>query len=224
VRSSGLARWAALSGALFVTLWATAFLVLGDTVESGMDSGADILAGFGDEGQRARGVIALVLLVMASLPFIVFISVLRGRLKHGEGGAGVWTMAAFGAGLVSTALWIVTATLYAPHSWRWTGKAGITSTSTYTACSAEQASSPGPAPARSCRSWYLPRRSSGSGPVSSRGGFPGWVCRGLVAPRLLPRDPRHRPVRLVADGEHRPRLAERHPRSMSSLGKGLAEG
>jgi hypothetical protein len=103
VRSSGLARWAALSGALFVTLWATAFLVLGDTVESGMDSGADILAGFGDEGQRARGVIALVLLVMASLPFIVFISVLRGRLKHGEGGAGVWTMAAFGAGTPGSA-------------------------------------------------------------------------------------------------------------------------
>jgi hypothetical protein len=92
-------------------LWVTAFLILGDTVESG-DSDADILAYFGDKGQRTREFIALVLLLAAALPFIVFISVLRGRLEYGEGGAGVWTMAAFGAGLVSTALWTVAATLY----------------------------------------------------------------------------------------------------------------
>ncbi len=113
MRTSGIGRWAPLSGALFVALWVVAFLVLGDTVESGVDSDADILAYFADEGQRTRGVIALVLLVAASLPFIAFISVLRNRLEYGEGGAGVWTMAAFGAGLVSTALWIVAATLYA---------------------------------------------------------------------------------------------------------------
>ena len=52
------------------------------------------------------------LILVASLPFIAFISALRGRLEHGEGGAGVWTMAAFGAGLVSTALWVVAAVLY----------------------------------------------------------------------------------------------------------------
>jgi len=98
---------------LFVMLWVAAFLVLGDTVESGVDSDADILAYFADEGQRTRGVIALVLLVAASLLFIVFISVLRSRLEYGEGGAAVWTVAAFGAGLVSTALWIVAATVYA---------------------------------------------------------------------------------------------------------------
>ncbi|KRE30594.1 DUF4386 family protein [Agromyces sp. Soil535] len=109
--TSGFTRWAALSGALFVLLWVTAFVILGGTVESS-DSDADILAYFADEGQRARGLIAQILLLVASLPFILFISVLRGRLETGEGGAGVWTMAAFGAGLVSTALWIVAATLY----------------------------------------------------------------------------------------------------------------
>jgi hypothetical protein len=111
MRTSGFARWAALSGALFVALWATAFLILGDTVESG-DSDADILAYFADEGQRNRGVIALYVLLAASLLFVVFISVLRSRLEYGEGGAGVWTMAAFGAGLIATALWTVAATLY----------------------------------------------------------------------------------------------------------------
>ncbi|GAA1812744.1 hypothetical protein [Agromyces neolithicus] len=111
MRTSGFARWAALSGALFVILWVTAFVILGGTVE-GSDSDAEISAYFGDEGQRARGVITQFLLLAASLPLIVFIAVLRSRLESGEGGAGVWTMAAFGAGLVSTALWIVAATLY----------------------------------------------------------------------------------------------------------------
>jgi hypothetical protein len=112
MHTSGFARWAALSGALFVMLWVAAFLTLGDTVESS-DSNADILAYFGDKDQRGKAFIALVLLLAASLPFIVFISVLRGRLEYGEGGAGVWTMAAYGAGLVSTALWVLAATLYA---------------------------------------------------------------------------------------------------------------
>jgi hypothetical protein len=111
MRTSDLGRWAGLSGALFVALWVAAFLVLGDTVESS-DSDAVILAYFGDQGQRDREFITLVLLLAASLPFIVFIAVLRSRLEDGEGGAGVWTTAAFGAGLVSTALWAVAAALY----------------------------------------------------------------------------------------------------------------
>ena len=111
VRTSGFARWAALSGALFVTLWVAAYLILGGTVESG-DSEAVISAYFADKGQRDREFITLVLLIAASLPFIVFISVLRSRLQHGEGGEGVWTMAAYGAGLVSTALWAMAAALY----------------------------------------------------------------------------------------------------------------
>jgi len=124
MRTSGFARWAPLSGALFVMLWVTAFLILGDTVESS-DSDADILAYFGDEGQRTREFIGLVLLLAASLPFIVFLSVLRGRLEYGEGGAGVWTMAAFAAGLVSTALWIVAATLYVLPSLGTDGRGGF---------------------------------------------------------------------------------------------------
>jgi hypothetical protein len=115
MRTSGFARWAALSGAFFVALWVTAFLILGETVESS-DSDADILAYFGDTGHRTREFIALVLLLAASLFFIVFVSALRGRLEYGEGGAGVWTMAAFGAGLVSTALWTVAAILYVLRS------------------------------------------------------------------------------------------------------------
>ncbi len=124
LRTSGFARWAALSGALFVMLWVAAFLILGDTVE-GSDSDAEILAYFGDKGQRDREFITLVLLIAASLPFLVFISVLRGRLEHGEGGAGVWTMAAFAAGLVSTALWAVAATLYVVPSLNTDGKGGF---------------------------------------------------------------------------------------------------
>jgi len=123
MRTTGLGRWAALSGALFVMLWVTAYLILGGTVESG-NSDAEILAYFGNKGQRARGVITLFVLLAASLPFIVFLSVLRGRLAEGEGGAGVWAMAAFGAGLVSTALWTVAATLYVLPYLEWGSKDG----------------------------------------------------------------------------------------------------
>jgi hypothetical protein len=122
--TSGFARWAALSGALFVALWVTAFLILGDTVESS-DSDAAILAYFGDKDHRTREFIVLVLLLAASLPFIVFISVLRARLEYGEGGAGVWTMAAFAAGLVSSALWTVAATLYVLPSLQTYGNGGF---------------------------------------------------------------------------------------------------
>jgi len=101
-----------------------AFLILSKTVESG-DSDADILAYFGDPDQRNREFIALVLLLAASLFLIVFVSALRGRLEYAEGGAGVWTMAAFGAGLVSTALWTVAATLYAAPSLQTYGKDGF---------------------------------------------------------------------------------------------------
>jgi hypothetical protein len=111
MRTSGIGRWAPLSGALFVAFWVAAFLVLGDTVEDST-SDAQILAYFADKGQRDREFITLVLLVVASLPFIVFLSVLRERLEHGEGGAGVWTMAAFAAGLLATALWAVAAALF----------------------------------------------------------------------------------------------------------------
>ena len=109
MHDSGAARWMPLSGALFVLLWVIAFLILGDTVES-RDSDATILAYFGNEGQRTREFLALIFLVTASLPFIVFLSVLRSRL---DGGAReVWAMAAYGAGLVSTTLWTVAAVLY----------------------------------------------------------------------------------------------------------------
>src|SRR6266508_4297884 len=114
MRTSGFARWAALSGAL----------VVGDTVEDS-DPDAQILAYFADKGQRDREFITLVLLVAASLPFIVFLSVLRERLEHGEGGAGVWTMAAFAAGLLSTALWAVAAALFVVPSLNTDGKGGF---------------------------------------------------------------------------------------------------
>jgi len=112
MHDSGVARWMPLSGALFVLLWVIAFLILGDTVESN-DSDAAILAFFGDQGHRTREFLALSLLVAASLPFIVFLSVLRSRLDDVHG---VWAMAAYGAGLVSTALWTVAAVLYAVPS------------------------------------------------------------------------------------------------------------
>jgi hypothetical protein len=124
VRASGFDRWSPLSGAVFVALWAIAFVVLGQTVESS-DSDANILAYIRDQGHRDKEVIALFLLLAASLSFVVFISALRARLELGEGRAGIWTMAAFGAGLVSVGLWTVAAGLYALRSGSMYGAGGL---------------------------------------------------------------------------------------------------
>ena len=105
--SSGLARWAPVSGIVFVALWLiTFFAVVGDTAESG-DSDAQILAYYADDGNRHKEIAAFFLVLAASLFFVWFVAVLRGRLAQAEGRAGGWTMAAFGAGLVAAALWIV---------------------------------------------------------------------------------------------------------------------
>ena len=110
--SSGFARWAPLGGIVFVVLWVVTFIVIGNDVDT-QDSDAKILSYYADSGHQHKHVASLFLFLAASAFFLWFLVVLRGRLAQAEGGAGVWTAAAFGAGLVSTALWTVGGAFFA---------------------------------------------------------------------------------------------------------------
>jgi hypothetical protein len=108
------ARWSPATGILFVALWIIAFAIT-SSPDSG-DSDAKILAYYADSGHRTRDITALFLVLAAVLLFLCFLSSLRSRLARAEGRAGPLTAAAFGAGLVSTALWFVAVVFFASPS------------------------------------------------------------------------------------------------------------
>jgi hypothetical protein len=112
------ARWWPATGIVFVALWIVAFAITGSSPESN-DSDAKILAYYADSGHRTRDMVAFFLVLAALLFFVWFLAVLRDRLVRAEGAVGGLTAAAFGAGLVSAALWMVgTAFFIAPSATR----------------------------------------------------------------------------------------------------------
>lgn len=111
MRLSALARWSPVSGVLSVALWIATLIVTGNDVSSS-DSDSKILAYYADSGHRHRHLAGFFLVLVALLFFVWFLSVLRGRLAQAEGGAGGLTTAAFGAGLVTTAMWLVSIALF----------------------------------------------------------------------------------------------------------------
>jgi hypothetical protein len=112
---NGLARWSPVAGIVFVALWIVTFAITGGSPDSG-DSDAKITAYYANSGHRTRDVIALALVLAASLFFIWFLSVLRTRLMGAEGHAGGLTAAAFGAGLATVVLWWVAAAFFVAPS------------------------------------------------------------------------------------------------------------
>jgi hypothetical protein len=98
------ARWAPISGVLYVALWV--ITIFGFDSDTG-DSDADIVSWYADSGNRDKQLIGFFLVLAASMSFIWFLSVLRGRLAQAEGTAGTKTALAFGAGLVAVTLWTI---------------------------------------------------------------------------------------------------------------------
>src|SRR4029453_2102451 len=99
-----LARWAPISGILYVVLWAVVIFLLDS--DPG-DSDTDITSWYADSGNRDQQGIRFFLVLAAGLLFLWFLSVLRGRLAEAEGMAGTRTSLAFGAGLVAVTLWTI---------------------------------------------------------------------------------------------------------------------
>ncbi len=96
------ARWAPLSGVVFVVLWILAFILFGD--EAG-ETDSESVSFFEDSGNRTKQSAAYFVILAATLAFVWFLSVLRGRLAGAKGKAGSITALAFGAGLVATVFW-----------------------------------------------------------------------------------------------------------------------
>lgn len=100
-----MSRWAPLSGLVFVALWIVAFVVGLGGEESPSD--AVIVAHYADQGNRSSDVTFFFLVVLASLVFVAFLSVLRGRLAETGGRDGALPVLAFGAGIAAATLWVV---------------------------------------------------------------------------------------------------------------------
>ena len=106
---SGIARWAPVSGILYVVLWGIVIFALeGDTG----DTDAEIVAWYADSGNRDQQLISFFLVLAAALCFVWFLSILRGRLAQAEGTAGVKTALAFGAGVVAVTLWTIASAVW----------------------------------------------------------------------------------------------------------------
>jgi hypothetical protein len=102
---SWLVRCAPLGGIAFVVLWGVAFGAF--LVQEPATSDAGVVAHYTNPETQGRSQTATFLIVLAGLCFLWFLTGLRARLARAEGLAGVYTTLAFGAGLVSSALWIV---------------------------------------------------------------------------------------------------------------------
>jgi hypothetical protein len=81
-------------------------------VEEPGTTDAEVVSHYTDPGNQGRAQTSSFLIVLAVLGFLWFLTGLRARLARAEGQAGVHTTLAFGAGLVSSALWIVAAAFW----------------------------------------------------------------------------------------------------------------
>jgi hypothetical protein len=109
-----LARWSPISGILFVALWVVGLVLISSPDSNKSDT--KIIAHYADSGQRHQDIAAFFLVLAATLLFFWFLSSLRNRLSLAEGGPGQRTAAAFGAGLVASALWLIGVALFVAPS------------------------------------------------------------------------------------------------------------
>jgi hypothetical protein len=94
-----LARWAPVSGIVFVVLWIVAVALAADEPDSG-DSDGKILAYYAKHSNRVQHWVAFFLVAVALFFFLWFLSVVRSRLAAVEGGPGRLTSVATTAGVV----------------------------------------------------------------------------------------------------------------------------
>jgi hypothetical protein len=101
-------RWAALSGIVFVVLMLTGAALVID-VPAADASAQDIASYLTDSGNHTRNIIGAYLWVLGGLAFLGFVAGLRAVLRRAEGDPGTLSSLVFGAGVVFTAVWSVSA-------------------------------------------------------------------------------------------------------------------
>jgi hypothetical protein len=101
-------RWTALSGIVFVVLMLTGAAFVIDVPKADA-SAQEIGAYLADSGNQTRNVIGAYIWVLGGLAFLGFVSGLRSVLRRAEGDPGTLSSVVFGAGVVFTAVWSVSA-------------------------------------------------------------------------------------------------------------------
>jgi uncharacterized membrane protein SirB2 len=101
-------RWTALSGIVFVVLMLTGAAFIIDVPKADA-SGQEIANYLDDSGNHTRNVIGAYIWVLGGLAFLGFIAGLRAVLRRAEGEPGTLSSLVFGAGVVFTAVWSVSA-------------------------------------------------------------------------------------------------------------------
>lgn len=101
-------RWAALSGIVFVVLMLVGAAFVFD-VPKGDASAQEIASYLTDSGNHTRNIIGAYLWVLGGLAFLGFVTGLRSVLRRAEGDPGTLSNLVFGAGVVFTAVWSVSA-------------------------------------------------------------------------------------------------------------------
>ena len=104
-------RWSAASGVVSVVLMAVAFAVAGSSPDSG-DPEAKIASYLTSNSNQNQNFVAFFVFVAGILFMLVFLSVLRARLAAAEGSSGGLAPLAFGSGVASAALWIVSVSFF----------------------------------------------------------------------------------------------------------------
>ena len=101
-------RWTALSGIVFVALMLTGASLVTDLPAA--DASAQEIAGYlADSGNHTRNIVGAYLWVLGGLAFLGFVAGLRAVLRRAEGDPGTLSSLVFGAGVVFTAVWSVSA-------------------------------------------------------------------------------------------------------------------
>jgi Domain of unknown function (DUF4386) len=101
-------RWAALSGIAFVALMLTGAAFVID-VPAADASSQEIAAYLADSENHTRNIIGAYIWVLGGLAFLGFVTGLRAVLRRAEGDPGTLSSLVFGAGVVFTAVWSVSA-------------------------------------------------------------------------------------------------------------------
>ena len=101
-------RWTALSGIIFVALMLAGASFVTDVPAA--DASAQEIAGYlADSGNHTRNIVGAYLWVLGGLAFLGFVAGLRAVLRRAEGDPGTLSSLVFGAGVVFTAVWSVSA-------------------------------------------------------------------------------------------------------------------
>jgi len=101
-------RWTALSGIVFVVLMLTGASFVID-VPAADASTQEIARYLADSGNHTRNIVGAYLWVLGGLAFLGFVAGLRAVLRRAEGDPGTLSSLVFGAGVVFTAVWSVSA-------------------------------------------------------------------------------------------------------------------